>query len=96
MNLTFQGRFGTMPARLQMRKMPITIIRPLCLIPEADISAYASLCNYEKQVKLCPFEHETHRTTARRLFETMQRINPEARNSLWNALCKESKLVEEY
>jgi len=96
MNLTFQGRFGTMPARLQMRKMPITIIRPLCLVAEADISAYAALCNYKKQAKTCPYEHETHRTTARQLFETMQRINPEARSSLWNALCKEEKLVEEY
>ena len=36
MNLTFQGRFDTMPARLKMRKMPLTMIRPLCLIEEAD------------------------------------------------------------
>ena len=40
MNLTFQGRFDTMPARLKMHKMPLTIIRPLCLIEEADIKAY--------------------------------------------------------
>ena len=30
MNQMFQGHFSTMPARLTMRKMPITIIRPLC------------------------------------------------------------------
>ena len=29
MNLTFQGHFSTMPAKLRMRKMPLTIIRPL-------------------------------------------------------------------
>ena len=43
MNLTFQGRFDTMPARLKMHKMPLTIIRPLCLIEEADIKAYAEM-----------------------------------------------------
>ena len=38
MNLMFQGRFDTMPARLKMRKMPLSIIRPLCMIQEADKS----------------------------------------------------------
>lgn len=32
MNLTFQGHFSTMPVKLEMKKMPLTIIRPLCLI----------------------------------------------------------------
>ena len=95
MNLTFQGRFDTMPARLQMRKMPLQIIRPLCLVPEADIRRYAELRGYEPQRKLCPYEHETHRTSARRLFEEMERLNPEARFSLWRALADQGKLVEE-
>ena len=56
MNLTFQGRFDTMPARLRMRKMPLTIIRPLCLIEEADIKAYAEMKGYQKQKKICPYE----------------------------------------
>lgn len=95
MNLTFQGRFGTMPARLQMRKMPLTIIRPLCMVEEADIRRYAELSGYEKQVKCCPYEHDTQRMNARHLFDMQQKMNPEARYSLWNALCSEGKLVEE-
>ena len=51
MNLTFQGHFSTMPAKLRMRKMPQTIIRPLCLCQEADIRAYAEQQGYEKQLK---------------------------------------------
>ena len=47
MNLTFQGHFSTMPVKLCMRKMPLTIIRPLCLCQEADIRAYAELQGYE-------------------------------------------------
>ena len=96
MNLTFQGRFGTMPARLKMKKMPLTIIRPLCMVPENEIQRYAELSGYEKQLKSCPYEHDTNRTSARHLFEQLKQMNPEARYSLWNALCSEGKLVEEY
>ena len=96
MNLTFQGRFDAMPARLKMRKMPLTIIRPLCLIDEADISRYAELAHYEKQVKHCPHEHETNRTAVSSLFDAMQQLNPEARFSLWRALESAGKLTEDY
>ena len=94
MNLTFQGHFATMPAKLRMRKMPLTIIRPLCLCREDDIRAYAEAHHYEKQLKQCPYEHDTNRTTARQLFEHMQRLNPEARYTFWRALEADNKLTE--
>lgn len=95
MNLFYQGRFGTMPARLQMRKMPLQIIRPLCLVPESLISEYARLSQYEKQVKLCPYEHDSNRTTARHIFEQAEQLNPEVRYSMWRALERAGKLTEE-
>lgn len=95
MNLLYQGRFGTMPARLRMRKMPLQIIRPLCLVPEEMIRQYAEMSNYQKLVRLCPYEQETNRTTARRLFEQAEQDNPEVRFSLWSALERDNKLVEE-
>ena len=95
MNLVFQGRFGTMPARLKMKKMPITIIRPLCMIKETDIRRYAELRGFEKQVKLCPYEHASQRTNIRLLFEQMEQMNPEARSSLWKALNTNGKMTEE-
>ena len=95
MNLTFQGRFDTMLASLKMRKMPLTIIRPLCMIEEADIKAYAEMQGYQKQAKLCPYETDSHRTDIKRLFDQMEQINPEARFSIWRALNTENKLIEE-
>ena len=95
MNLTFQGRFDTMPARLRMRKMPLTIIRPLCLIEEADIKAYAEMKGYQKQRKICPYETNSHRTDIKRLYDEIEQINPEARYSIWRALNAENKLIEE-
>ena len=96
MNLVYQGRFGTMPALLRMRKMPLSIIRPLCLIDEADISRYAELSGYEKQQKYCPHEKETNRTVIADLYSRIEQLNPEARFSLWKALESEGKLIEEY
>ena len=94
MNLTFQGRFDTMPARLQMRKMPLTIIRPLCMIQESDIIAYAKLQGYQKQTKLCPYETDSHRSDIKRLYDDIERMNPEARYSIWRALNAANKLIE--
>ena len=94
MNLTFQGHFSTMPAKLRMRKMPLTIIRPLCLCQEADIRAYAEQQGYEKQLKQCPYEKATNRTTASELFTHIQQLNPEARYCIWRALESDNKLVE--
>lgn len=94
MNLTFQGQFSTMPALLRMQKMPLTIIRPLCLVEEADIRTYAEEQGYEKQLKQCPYEHATNRTDIQNLFDRMQQLNPEARYSVWNALETAGKLTE--
>ena len=95
MNLCFQSRFASMPARLKMRKMPLTIIRPLCMIDERDIKAYAELQGYQKQQKLCPYETDSHRTAIKRLYEEMERISPEVRYSIWGALEADNKLIEE-
>ena len=94
MNLTFQSHFSTMPVKLRMRKMPLTIIRPLCLCQEADIRQYAELRGYEQQSKRCPFEHESNRTSMAAVFQQLKALNPEARYSLWSALETEGKLVE--
>lgn len=94
LNLFFQGQFATMPALLQMRKMPITIIRPMCLMDEADIAAFAEMNNFQKQVKLCPHEHESNRTTMADIFQQIEKINPEARYNIMHALNAEGKMVE--
>lgn len=56
MNMTFQGAFSTMPPRLVMRKFDMTIIRPMCLVHEADLIEMAQLRGYRKQIKNCPYE----------------------------------------
>lgn len=95
LNLTYQAHFATMPVRLKMRKMPLTLIRPLCLIQESDIKAYAAVQGYQKQQKLCPYETNSHRTDIKRLYDALEELNPEVRYNIWGALEADNKLIEE-
>ena len=94
MNVFSQGHFSTMPARLTMRKMPLTIIRPLCLETEADIQALAEIRQYEKQLKTCPYEKASSRADIKLMLAEAEKINPDAKYSILNALDAEGKLVE--
>ena len=94
LNTFYQGKFSTMPAVMQMSKMPITIIRPLCLEIESDIAKYAAERRYEKQLKKCPFETASNRNAMRNIFEQIESINPEARFSMWHALESSGKLIQ--
>lgn len=94
LNLSFQGQFSTMPARLQMRKFAMTIIRPLCMVHEKDLTAWAEAQGYRKQKKLCPYETDSHRSDFKQLFQQIEQLAPEARYSMWNALEQENKLIE--
>ena len=94
MGLFYQGQFGSMPALLRMRKMPLSIIRPLCMEKEEDIVAYAQMRDYQKQIKHCPYEHSSHRSEIKKLFEQIERMNPEARSCIWRALNKEGKMTD--
>ncbi len=94
LNLFFQGQFSTMPAMLKMNKMPITIIRPLCLMDEVDLKEFALNNDFKKQEKLCPHEHESNRTIIANIFKQIEELNPEARYCVMHALKTENKLIE--
>ena len=95
MNEFFEGSFSTMPVKLRMKKFPISIIRPLCKIREKDLVEWAKQNQFPQQIKNCPYEHESKRTAARKVFEELEKQNPEVRFSLWHALQKANKLLEE-
>ena len=86
MNMTFVGRFETMNPLLQMNRMPIAIIRPLCLIREADVEEYAQRQGFRKQLKNCPFENDSHRHDMKSIIAQLEQMNPEFSYSLLRAL----------
>ena len=86
MNLIFQGSVSTIPPLLQMDKMPIEMIRPLCLLEEKDLARYAELSDYQKQIKLCPLEKVSNRATMKELVKQLEKLNPNVRDSIWGAM----------
>ena len=84
-----------MPCRIEMQKMPITIIRPLCLVKEKLLKEWAIESEYQPLVKVCPYEKESKRTYRASLFDDLENMNPDLRGNLGNALAKAGKLVEE-
>ena len=86
MNMTFQGAVSTMPPKLVMRKFDMTIIRPMCLVHEADLIELAKTHDYRKQVKNCPYETDSHRSDIKDVLHRLEELNPEARYSLWSSM----------
>lgn len=86
MNITFQGAFSTMPPKLAMKKFDMTIIRPMCMVHEADLQELAEVRNYRKQVKNCPYETQSNRTDMKEVLKQLETLNPEARYSLWGSM----------
>ena len=86
MNITFEGSHSTMQPSLPLKHYPLTIIRPLCLVHEADIRQVAEELDFTKQKALCPYEETTRRSDMQAVFLHLEQLNPEARYSLWRSV----------
>ena len=86
MNMTFLGKCESMLPRLVMNNFDVTIIRPLCLVHERDLIEYAKMRNFREQIKKCPYEDKTNRNAMKNILCSLEKINPEARFSLWHSL----------
>ena len=86
MNMMFQGSISSIPPSLSLTKFDQTLIRPLCLMEEKDIIAWAEETEIPKPVKLCPYEKQSKRVEARKLLEQMVALSPRVKSSLWNSM----------
>lgn len=86
MNITFQGAFSSMPPKLVMKKFDMTVIRPMCLVHEADLMELAAVRGFRKQVKNCPYETQSNRSDMKQVLKSLEALNPEARYSLWGSM----------
>ena len=86
MNMTFQGTFSSMAPKMRMNKFEMTLIRPMCLVHEVDLEAWAEMQAYKKQVKNCPYESDSHRADMKGVLKQLEQMNPEARFSLWSSM----------
>jgi tRNA 2-thiocytidine biosynthesis protein TtcA len=93
LNMLFQGSISTMPPKLDLFNGEMQIIRPLALVTNDETKRYAEICNFKPEVKKCPFDKETNRKSVRELLENIEKLNPKAKNNIFNSL---SNIREEY
>lgn len=90
MNMIYVGRATSIPPLLPLDKMPLSLIRPLWYIPEADIRTYASLRGYQTQKVPCEWEDLTNRYKMRHLLQNLETINADVRSSLIHAILRQN------
>lgn len=94
MNIIYEGNTGTIQPLMTLdhykspQGQPLTLIRPLCFVPERMIRDFASTISLTKQKVPCPYETTTRRTDITQLLAQIESLNPEARESIWHALSK--------
>lgn len=88
MNLVYEGSFHSMMPAMPMEHYPLTIIRPLCLVPESELADVAEAEEWVRQVAPCPYEDTTRRNGMERTLGTLTGLHAEARQSMWHALEK--------
>ncbi|MBQ8593113.1 MAG: adenine nucleotide alpha hydrolase family protein [Bacteroidaceae bacterium] len=97
MNITFQGAFSAMPPKLVMHKFDMTIVRPMCLVHEADLVKLASFRGYKSLLKNCPYETDSNRSQMKRILGELEQMNPEVRYSLWGSMTNvQAELLPEH
>ena len=93
MNMIFHGSISSLPFRLKMFDGALTLIRPLLFLEKKDVELYAKIKNIEARVKTCPYATKTHRTKVWSVLEEMQKLNPKAKDKLFDSM---SNIYQEY
>ena len=86
MNMIYHGSISSLPRDLTMFEGRIRLIRPLLYIPEKELTYYATLRQFKKQERTCPYEGSTRREEIRELVRTIDRLSRNARRNIFNAM----------
>jgi tRNA 2-thiocytidine biosynthesis protein TtcA len=87
LNLFFSGSLKTMPPQVLNDAGDVTVIRPLCLVPEGDIAAYAATRDFPIiPCNLCGSQPNLQRAQAKRLLKEWEEQSPGRLESMMTAL----------
>jgi tRNA 2-thiocytidine biosynthesis protein TtcA len=96
MNLTEKAKLSAMPIKLSYRKYPVTLIRPLGYIEEAQIIACAEELSIAASACTCPYGINSQRRSARKNLEVLTGGSGKVKRRILAALSSNGKdLLEE-
>jgi tRNA(Ile)-lysidine synthase TilS/MesJ len=55
-------------------------------LPEKNLIDHAKAREYPKEKKACPFSNETSRNSIKSIITEMEKLNPQAKNSIFAAM----------
>ena len=88
MNLYIEGRIACFAPKSYLSKRNITLIRPLCLIPEADVARAAAAEQLPVHKSACKADGNTQRQKMKEYIEEMEKTYPGFGIRIFNAMRK--------
>lgn len=86
MNMAFQSSISAMPPSLSLFDGQLVIIRPLSLLTEDEVKAYAVNKNYKKEIKTCIYEKDSKRKEIKQLIERLAELHPNVRSNIYASM----------
>ena len=88
LNLTYEGRLGTLLPVTYLSRKDITLIRPFFYLPEKDIRYFLSRNDLPVVKNLCPEDGNTERETMKRLVADYDRKHKGLKHRMFGAMQK--------
>lgn len=86
MNMAFQSSISSMPPTLSLFDNQLMLIRPLSLLTEEEVKAFAEIKNYQKEIKACIYEKDSKRREIKQLIAHLSGINPQVRTNIYASM----------
>lgn len=86
LSLIYEGRFYSFPPYTYLDRMEIAVIRPMLLVPEADVIGFKNRYNLPVCKNLCPVDGHTKREYIKQLVKQLEHENPGLRTRLFHAV----------
>ncbi|MGM0498507.1 MAG: ATP-binding protein [Bacteroidota bacterium] len=93
LNTVHHAEISAIPPKLFMVKGNIEIIRPLILLTEEEVKAYAEVNNIRTAEIKCPFEDESNRKTFKDIIQKIGSMHKEAKINMFNSM---ANIIPEY
>lgn len=86
LSLIYEGRFYAFSPYTYLDRMDLTVIRPLMLVPEADVIGFKNQYALPVCKNLCPVDGHTKREYVKILTKRLETENPGAKNNFFHAI----------
>jgi tRNA 2-thiocytidine biosynthesis protein TtcA len=86
MNMMLKSEISTMPPVMAYEKYPVTIIRPLALVEERQILAFAEEKGFGRAVCTCPYGRNSKRRDIRKRIEALTGGSGDTKRNIFESM----------